>query len=238
MIEILPDHSDRFARLVGPDTNDVVDAMEVFGQEHPPDWVDRFPEAEGFPTVGPAVGGWLQMLTALADARRVFEFGSGFGYSAYWFARGLPDDGEIVLTEVDEDELAKAREFLCRGGVDGIARYELGDAFETLERYDGPFDIVLLDHENDRYLEAFEAVQGKLADCGVVIAENVMQAPSLEFDQLLRALSDGERPAGANDHTTGIFEYLDAVREHPDFETTALPLGGGITVSRRTGADR
>lgn len=234
MIEILPDHSDRFARLVGPEADEVVEAMDEFGTENPPDWVERFPEADEFPTVGPAVGGWLQMLVGLTDAQRIFEFGSGFGYSAYWFARGLPSDGDIVLTEVDEDELEMAREFLSRGGVDEVARYELGDAFETFERYDGPFDIVLLDHENDRYREAFEVVRGKLADGGIVIAENVMQAPSLEFDQLLRGLSDGDCPAGANEHTTGIFEYLDAVREDPAFETTALPLGGGITVSQKT----
>lgn len=235
MIEILPNHSERFARLVGPETDEILKAMDEFGKENPPDWVERFPETDEFPTVGPTVGGWLQMLAGLADARRIFEFGSGFGYSAYWFARGLPSDGEIILTEVDEDELAMAREFLDRGGVDAVARYELGDAFETLKQYDGPFDIVLLDHENDRYREAFDAVRGKLADGGIVIAENVMQAPSLEFSQLLGGLSDGDRPAGTNEHTTGIFEYLDTVREDPAFETTALPLGGGITISRKTG---
>ena len=42
---------------------------------------------------------------------------------------------------------------------------------------------------------------------------------------MLAGLTDAQR----------IFEYLDAVREDPAFETTALPLGGGITVSPKTG---
>jgi predicted O-methyltransferase YrrM len=74
--------------------------------------VDAFADREGFPTVGAAVGGWRALLARAVDAERVFEFGSGFGYSAYWFARELPADGEVVLTEIDEDELDQAREYL------------------------------------------------------------------------------------------------------------------------------
>src|SRR3712207_2343853 len=41
----------------------------------------------GFPIVGRNVGVTLWMLAASVRARRIFELGSGFGYSAYWFAR-------------------------------------------------------------------------------------------------------------------------------------------------------
>jgi caffeoyl-CoA O-methyltransferase len=34
-------------------------------------------------------------------ARRVVELGSGFGYSAYWFARAVGEDGEVVCTDSD-----------------------------------------------------------------------------------------------------------------------------------------
>ncbi|HVF07134.1 MAG TPA: O-methyltransferase, partial [Actinomycetota bacterium] len=41
----------------------------------------------GFPIVGRNVGVTLWVLAASIGARRVIELGSGFGYSAYWFAR-------------------------------------------------------------------------------------------------------------------------------------------------------
>ncbi|MEF8880906.1 MAG: O-methyltransferase [Halapricum sp.] len=233
MIDIVPDHSERFARKVGPATDDVIEEMHEFARGRTPDWAERFPQVDEFPTVGPEVGGWLQMVTRLVDARRVFEFGSGFGYSAYWFARALPVDGELVLTEVDERKLEKASEFLKKGGFDDVARYELGDALETIEQYEGPFDVVLLDHENDRYREGFEAVREKVPPGGVIVADNVMEAPGIEFDQLLEASFGGEPPDRINDQTRGIYEYLAAVLGVPDFETAVLPLGGGITVSRR-----
>ena len=42
-----------------------------------------------FPIVGPQVGQLLHMLARAISARRVIELGSGFGYSAYWFARAV-----------------------------------------------------------------------------------------------------------------------------------------------------
>ena len=142
----VPDDVETFAEAVGPRPDGVLREMD-----------DRAAET-GFPTVGPAVGGWLQQLAGLVGAERVFEFGSGFGYSAYWFARGLPADGEVVLTEVDADELADAREYVARGDFGVEAHFELGDAIETVEEYEGPFDVVLVDNEKDHYVEALAAV--------------------------------------------------------------------------------
>jgi predicted O-methyltransferase YrrM len=80
-------------REIGPEQDTVLRKME------------KQVQAEEFPAVGPEVGGWFALLTRIIEADRVFEFGSGFGYSAYWIARALPEDGEIVLTEIDADEL-------------------------------------------------------------------------------------------------------------------------------------
>ena len=40
-------------------------------------------------------------------ARRVMELGSGYGYSAYWFARAVGPDGEVVCTDGDPDNAAR-----------------------------------------------------------------------------------------------------------------------------------
>ncbi len=73
---------------------------------------------------------------------------------------------QIVLTEIDADELEEAREFLDRGGFTDRAAFEHGDAIETVENYDGPFDVVLVDNEKHRYAEAFELSAGKCRSVG------------------------------------------------------------------------
>jgi caffeoyl-CoA O-methyltransferase len=220
MTEVLSDEIARFVRAVGPDPDETLREM------------DEYARAEGFPHVGPEVGAFLRFLARLTAAERIFEFGSGYGYSAYWFADALPADGEIVLTEVDEDELALAREYMAEGGYDGLSRYELGDALETVESYDGPFDVVLIDHQKHRYADAFEAVRSKVPLGGVVVADNAITAGPIEFEKLL-AMVEGDTPDEVNEHTRGIADYLERVRSDSAFETIVLPLGEGIAVSYR-----
>jgi predicted O-methyltransferase YrrM len=215
-----------YATALGPGSDEVLDEMGAQARD------------EGFPYVGPAVGGWLAMLARFADAERVFEFGSGFGYSAYWFARELPAEGEVVLTEIDADELEQAREYMGRGGLADRASFEHGDAIETVEAYDGPFDVVLIDCQKERYAEAFEAVRGKVAPGGIVAADNAVAGGSIDAGDLRAYFEDGGGADGAdrsdiNGMTEGIADYLDTVRGDDAFETTLLPLGEGVAVSQR-----
>ncbi|WP_227377400.1 O-methyltransferase [Haladaptatus halobius] len=217
MTDILPDETRRFLRAAIPEPDETLREMEERGED--------------FPTVGREVGQFLRLLARAVDAKRIFEFGSGFGYSAYWFAGALSEDGEIVLTEYDADELREAREFLERGGFADRAVFENGDANETIDRYDGPFDVVLVDHNKDGYPEALGAVREKVAPGGVVVADNAMVSGIQDFDAILAAL-EGDDPE-MDDETRGIAEYLLTMRDDPAFETSVVPLGEGIAVSYR-----
>ncbi|ELY87564.1 O-methyltransferase family protein [Natrialba hulunbeirensis JCM 10989] len=231
MVDVLAAEISRFVRAVGPEPDETLVEMDRFAEEH------------GFPHVGPEVGAFLRFVARLSDAERIFEFGSGYGYSAYWFADALPDDGgEIVLTEVDEDELEQAREYMAAGGYDALAQYELGDAVETAERYDGPFDVVLIDIQKHQYKDAFEAIRSKVPVGGVIVADNAISASVIEFEKLLdmveaaQADDDAARrviEAESNEHTRGIADYLERVSADPAFETVVTPLGEGIAVSYR-----
>jgi predicted O-methyltransferase YrrM len=207
------------ASTVRPDRDEVLREM------------DDHADSEGFPTVGPEVGGWLTLLARAVDAERVFEFGSGFGYSAYWFARALPADGEVVLTDIDRDELDAAKEYFERGGLADRARFEYGDAIDIVEGYDGPFDVVLLDNEKHRYVEAFETIRGKLRPGSLVLADNAVTAGVIDAEALAAVLAGETRET--SDATAGIAEYLTHIRDTDGFETTLLPLGEGVAVSIR-----
>lgn len=186
-------------------------------------------DEEGFPIIGHETGAFLATVAATRQARRVFEFGSGFGYSATWFLRGMPDEGEVVLTEVDGDELDLARDYLARAGLGDRVHLEHGDARETFNRYDGPFDIVLIDYQKEHYREAFELAASAVPVGGMVIADNVMVGP-VSHEELLEAM-DGEP---ADEQVAALLEYLEAVRSAPRWLTSVLPLGHGLAVSVRT----
>ena len=203
--------------------------------------MERRADREGFPTVGPEVGAFLAWFVRAADVRRVFECGSGFGYSAYWMATELPDGGEIVLTEIDADELADAERYFREADLADRARFLEGDALEALAAEDGPFDLVILDHENERYREGLSVATARLAPGGTVLADNVLH--SWEFDP--EDVVAGRDTAGgapstddADPSLSGILEFYRAVETDPALRACVLPLGEGMLAATRIRPDR
>jgi caffeoyl-CoA O-methyltransferase len=218
MSQVLPDDVDHVLELSSPDPEAPLPEMAAHG------------EARGFPTIGPAAGRALRLLATLVDAQRIFEFGSGFGYSGAWFLGALPADGEIVLTDYEGSNLEEAQDFLARSPHEATVHYEAGDAMQSFERYDGPFDVVLIDHDKELYVDALEAARPQLPEGSLVIADNMLAGPTTPSD--VRAALEGEPAEGA---TAAIAAYLEYVREDPTLTSALLPLGEGQLVSRVDG---
>lgn len=218
-MDVLPDHTERFLAATGPEHTDVQGRMAAYADEH------------RFPIIGPVAGGVLRLVARLTDAERVFEFGSGFGYSASWFLRGGAD--HVICTEFNAEVAETGVEFLRDAGEADRVTFEVGDAMETVAAYDGPFDAVLIDHQKHRYVDAFEAVKPNLAPGAVVVADNIMLGP-IDMGDLLAYFDEGVALPADDSRNRGIAKYVDAVRADEEFETSVLPVGSGITVSVRT----
>jgi predicted O-methyltransferase YrrM len=219
MNTVLADDVAEFVRAMAPTMDDV-------GRE-----LADHNVGEGFPIVGPEVGGTLRLLARLAGTERAFEFGSGMGYSAYWIAPVVPADGDLVLTDFDAENLEVAREFFDRGGYADRAQFEVGDALDTYAEYDGPFEFVLIDNLEDEYRETFELVRDDVPSGGVICADNVMTGPAVQEDLALAALEGEPDREAMDEYTEGVVEYLLHVRDVEDFETVLLPVGEGLAVS-------
>lgn len=179
--------------------------------------------ARGFPIVGPQVGRCLELLARSAGARRVLELGSGFGYSAFWFARAVGPEGEVVLTEGSPQRAAEAEAHLARAGLSSRTRVVVGDALLAAAREAGPFDLVFNDIDKQGYPAAFEAARPLLGRGGLFVSDNMLWHG--------KVLS----PAEADAATAGVLELTRRLHADPDFLTVLLPLRDGVTVSLRHG---
>jgi hypothetical protein len=74
-------------------------------------WRPRAADAASRSWVG-NVGVTLEVAARSIGARRVMELGSGFGYSAYWFARAVGPDGEVRCTDGDPANAEAGASFL------------------------------------------------------------------------------------------------------------------------------
>ncbi len=127
-----------------------------------------------FPIIGPMVGPFLRQLAVITGAESIFEMGSGFGYSAYWFAGGMNGKGKIICTDGSDDNKKKALGFLKRGGFEHMVDFHAGNALEIIGRFDGPFDIILNDIDKEGYPEAFDLAMPRLKRGGIFITDNVL----------------------------------------------------------------
>jgi caffeoyl-CoA O-methyltransferase len=181
--------------------------------------MERVARAQGFPIVGPLVGRLLEQLALLSRAERVFEMGSGFGYSTLFFARAVGPGGEVVHPDLDSARSAAARDYLSRAGLADRVRFEVGDALELLSREASPLDIVFIDVEKADYPAALELARPRVRAGGLILTDN--------------ALWYGRVTAEPSEHdaaTRGVAAYHRAAAAAPELFTTVLPLRDGLAV--------
>ena len=136
--------------------------------------MEDFGYSINFPILGPIVGTILMQYAMAIGARRVLELGSGFGYSAFWFAMGIPEDGEVHCTDFSAKNKEKAETYFSRAGLLDRIHFHVGDALEIMEGLEGPFDIILNDVQKTRYPEVFDRALKKLRKGGLLISDNVL----------------------------------------------------------------
>lgn len=172
----------------------------------------------GFPIIGPIVGSLLYQFALMIRANRIFDMGSGFGYSAYWFAKAVGNGGEVVFTELSQKNAQLARNFFRRGGVDGMVQIHVGDALEILEETEGEFDIIFNDIDKEYYPLVVDKAYKKLRRGGLFITDNV-----LWFG---RVLTDDSSPS-----TKGVKEFTRLLFSEKGFITTIIPIRDGVSLS-------
>ena len=183
--------------------------------------MEELAERRRFPIVGPLVGRLLFQLARATSARTVFECGSGFGYSALWFARALPDGGRVILTDSDEANCAAAGDFLGRAGLAGRIDVRRGDGLQILEKESGPFDIIFCDIDKKDYPTIHPLLASRRAAGGLFVCDNM-----LWFGRVAR-------PTEQDEDTRGVRELSRLLYADPPLHTTLMPLRDGVTISLR-----
>jgi predicted O-methyltransferase YrrM len=183
--------------------------------------MEKLGEDRNFPIVGRVVGVTLELLARSIRARRVFEMGSGFGFSAYWFARAVGETGEVYLTDTDAGNARQAEDFLTRAGLWGRCRFLVQDAVAALEAAEGEFDIVYNDIDKEGYPAAWELARTKIGPMGLYLCDNVLWSGRVAHEE-------DQSPA-----TVAIRAHNEAVYADPDFIATIVPTRDGVMTALR-----
>ena len=162
--------------------------------------------------VGRATGSLMNLLVKEAEASRILEVGSSYGYSTTWLAEAARAiGGKVVSLELRAVKTEYARAQLARAGLDGYVEFRIGDALASLAQLPGPFDFVLIDLWKDLYVPVFELLHPKLAPGALIVADNMLH------------------PESARAHASA---YRERVRAATDMSSVLLAVGNGLELSR------
>ena len=177
--------------------------------------MQAYGESRGFPIVNCEVGRVLYQLTILSRAKKVFELGSGFGYSTLWFALALPPGGVVHHTDGDPENTRRAKAYFKKAGLLKKVRFHTGDALRSLARTPGSFDIYYCDIDKDGYPDAYRAVAQRAKPGNLVLTDNLLWS--------------GKVARPRPDRTTrAILEYTRLFWKDRRFASSMLPIRDGV----------
>jgi predicted O-methyltransferase YrrM len=162
--------------------------------------------------VGPATASLMSTLIKESKARSILEIGGSYGYSTVWLAEAArATGGKLTTLELHPGKVEYSRSQMAKAGLEDFVDYRLGDALETLEALEGPFEFVLIDLWKHFYVTTFGLVHPKLADGALIVADNMLY------------------PEDARVHANA---YRERVRAAQHMTSVLLPVGSGIELSR------
>jgi caffeoyl-CoA O-methyltransferase len=164
---------------------------------------------------GPVAGRFLEFLVWVSQPKRVVEIGTFSGHSALSMAAALPAGGHIDACELDPERAAFAQRYFDRSPHGSKITLHVGPALETLERLEGEFDFVFIDAEKEGYVGYYEAVLPRLAERGLIVADNT--------------LADGR----VVDETPPIAAFNEHVAADPRSVQVLLSVRDGMTLIRK-----
>lgn len=171
-----------------------------------------------FPIIGPPAGQFCYLVARMLGARRVFELGSGFGYSTIWFAKAVRDNGggEVHHIVWDEELSRQARANIAEAGLSDIVRFQVSEAVAALRQQEGPFDIIFNDIDKHGYPDSIPVIKPRLRTGGVLVIDNMLWHG--------RAWEAGD----TDPSTQGVRKVTQLIREDPDFVSSLVPIRDGM----------
>lgn len=209
MPDILSPNLSRYIESLVPERPPELRAMEEYARQH------------DFPIIGPACGHVCYQIARMIGARRIFELGSGYGYSTAFFARAVKEQGGGTVHHVvwDEELSARARKHLDALACADVVTFHVAEAVSTLRQTAGPFDLIFNDIEKKDYPSALPAIEEKLRPGGVLIVDNMIWSG--------RVYDPNER----SPDTEGVRALTRALTTSPRWVSSIVPIRDGLMIA-------
>lgn len=187
--------------------------------------IEKEARKDGVPIIRKEMESFLRVMLSIKKPVRILELGTAVGYSAILMSEYINEKGQIITIENYDKRIPIAKENIKKAGRENVIKLLEGDAMEimpTLER--DQFDFVFMDAAKAQYIHFLPEVLRLMKKDGVLITDNVLQEGDLIQSKYVVRRRDRTIHKRMR-------EYLEVVKNHPQLETSIVPIGDGITMS-------
>ena len=167
---------------------------------------------------GRQTGMLLKLLVQISGAKQILEIGTFTGYSALMMADGMPDDGKLMTLEMNRRYEAISKDFFSMEPYSSKIKQMMGDALEIIPTLKGPFDLIYLDADKQRYPDYWKLCREKTRSGSLIILDNVLWNGKV-LD-----------PKGRKEQA--IHKTSELIRDDDGVEQLMLPVRDGVTIVR------
>lgn len=187
--------------------------------------IEKEARKDGVPIIRKEMESFLRVMLSIKKPMRILELGTAVGYSAILMSEYIDEKGQIITVENYDKRIPIAKENIKKAGRENVIKLLEGDAMEIMPTLvSNRFDFVFMDAAKAQYIHFLPEVLRLMKKDGVLITDNVLQEGDLIQSKYVVRRRDRTIHKRMR-------EYLEVVKNHPQLETSIVPIGDGITMS-------
>lgn len=209
--------NERIAAFINSMETKNSDILEMIEQEAIEDRV---------PIIRKETQSFLKVLLAIQKPMRILELGTAVGFSAILMSEYAPAGCRIVTVENYDKRISIARENFRRANKVSVITMLEGDALDIMKSLSEPFDFIFIDAAKAQYIHYLPEAVRLLAPEGILVSDNVLQ----DGDVIESRFAVERRNRTIHRRMR---EYLYVLKQNQELLTSIVPLGDGLTLSRK-----
>ncbi len=167
---------------------------------------------------------FLHLIIKTSKIKKILEIGTFTGLSTLSMSLALPEDGQVIALDKNEETNTIALNFFKKAKQDNKIKIIAGPALESLKFLNEKkykFDLVFIDADKENYKNYYEEALSLINRDGLIIIDNVLWHGEVVDKK-------------KNDNlTVSIREFNSYVNTDKRTENLIIPVGDGFSVCRK-----
>lgn len=169
----------------------------------------------------------IKVLLLMHNPKSILEVGTNVGFSSIYMCTALDRKVKVLSIEKSEEyyqeALSNIRTFECEDNI-SVINSDASEALDMIINTNEKFDIAFIDAAKSHYTEFLNKIIAMMNPGGLIISDNVLYKGLIANDELV---TKRKRTIVRN-----MREYLEYISTDDKFETSIIPIGDGLALTK------